>query len=380
VDNVASIEHQHADPNTGDRVSLLAHLQKQHDFNAPRHADRDTLANTHAAMHKLRVDIVGTGLLTHGMRPIKIDPTQVLDQDHDPVDPGDLVTDDIGVIVDHMRTDHGWPRDELRDVTDLDILKLHTSWHAGDPIPVRDRTPSEDPTLVGGSATINVGLSGRNPTPIPTAQQYPTLLDLERAAQRKPAAYDPLHKAYDAALETVRPLRDDMLELIKLHRMQIEKHGVDRYPTFRLQVLKLAEETIELAKALERGDGEATAKEWGDVALSFAGLVDRAPGAGLPVVLQAARVVVEREDRSVGRGTLKDIAQRGEPVKLPSRDQVWRWTQHEHPGQLKPEYVRRHLQLAHNFGGIEATITYEQLTAVHDELHAKQRASDAQPS
>lgn len=60
-----------------------------------------------------------------------------------------------------------------------------------------------------------------------------------------------------------------------LVREIIAKHGVDRYPTVELIMMKLTEELGELARELLRGDGEAARKEYGDVGLTLHALGNR---------------------------------------------------------------------------------------------------------
>lgn len=63
--------------------------------------------------------------------------------------------------------------------------------------------------------------------------------------------------------------------LQRLAHQQIEKHGIDRYPSVQSQMLKLVEEVGELAKAINRGDLENQAHELADVALSLGSLATK---------------------------------------------------------------------------------------------------------
>lgn len=55
----------------------------------------------------------------------------------------------------------------------------------------------------------------------------------------------------------------------ELARLQIQQHGVDRYPTVQSQFIKLVEEVGELGKEVNRGDYEKTRLEAADVALAL---------------------------------------------------------------------------------------------------------------
>jgi NTP pyrophosphatase (non-canonical NTP hydrolase) len=81
---------------------------------------------------------------------------------------------------------------------------------------------------------------------------------------------------------------------VELMRILLEKHGVDRYPTPELNLLKAFEEAGEVTRALLRGDLEKARDEIADVAISLYALADK-----LDFDLDARiRMVVAREQRS----------------------------------------------------------------------------------
>jgi NTP pyrophosphatase (non-canonical NTP hydrolase) len=81
---------------------------------------------------------------------------------------------------------------------------------------------------------------------------------------------------------------------IELTRALLEKHGVDRYPTPELNLLKVVEELGEVTRALLRGDDEKARDELADVAISLYALSDKL-GFDLD---ERIRLVVEQETRS----------------------------------------------------------------------------------
>lgn len=103
-----------------------------------------------------------------------------------------------------------------------------------------------------------------------------------------------------------------MDELLSLYRQLLAKHGVDRYPTLLLSAVKLAEEVNELIMALVRESAPYESpetwssdayKEFGDVVLSFTGLVDKM---NADSVSAAAYAAIRNETRTAQSGTLKD--------------------------------------------------------------------------
>jgi NTP pyrophosphatase (non-canonical NTP hydrolase) len=73
----------------------------------------------------------------------------------------------------------------------------------------------------------------------------------------------------------------------------VAKHGVDRYPTDALAVIKLAEELGELAAAFLDDDAAAIRKEYGDVGIALHLLGDKL---GLDLETEM-RAVVDGETR-----------------------------------------------------------------------------------
>lgn len=83
-----------------------------------------------------------------------------------------------------------------------------------------------------------------------------------------------------------------------LSDQQINKHGIDRYPSVSSQMLKLVEEVGELAKAINRGDLENQAHELADVALSLASLATKL---GVPCLEDLVAAHVAADDRNFQR-------------------------------------------------------------------------------
>ncbi len=63
-----------------------------------------------------------------------------------------------------------------------------------------------------------------------------------------------------------------MSELTDLFEALLGHHGVDRYPTPQLGLIKIQEELGEVSRAFLRGDDAGVAKELGDVVLAVQGM------------------------------------------------------------------------------------------------------------